>query len=200
MLAKHGLSLRAHAPMLRYVQHVPHAVQQKEAAAPAAPQDHHERSLRDGVPRRSHRGAHARHLQLPKPRVERALQDPPSTPGLRSRILRQGQRRVRRRFNRRRHRLRSPDPLRRNNQRMAADTQLTRQASETGRIAPTRNEVHEMRGHSDIPDRHCDRSGQFRSPKLLLPGSERRVGHALPRRARAGVAVAGDKVGRREGF
>ena len=149
MLAKHGLSLRAHAPIIRYVQHVPHAVQQKEAAAaaaPCAPQDHHERSLRDGVPRRSHRGPHARDLQLSKSRVERELQHPPSTPGLRSRILRQGQRRVRRRFNRRRHRLRSPDPLRRNHQRMAADTQLTRQASETGRIAPTRNEVHEMRG------------------------------------------------------
>ena len=73
---------------------------------------------------------------------------------------------------------------------MVADTQLTQQASETRRIAPTRNEVHEMRGQSDIPMWHHDRSGPFRSPKLLLPGSERRVGQALPRCAHAGVIVA----------
>uniref|UniRef100_A0A7N2M9Y3 Uncharacterized protein n=1 Tax=Quercus lobata TaxID=97700 RepID=A0A7N2M9Y3_QUELO len=33
---------------------------------------------------------------------------------------------------------------------MATDAQLTRQASKTGHIAPTRNEVHEMRGKLDI--------------------------------------------------
>ena len=74
-------------------------------------------------------------------------------------------------------------------------TQLARQAFEIGRITPTRNEVHEMRGQSDIPVQHHDRSGPFRSPKLLLPGSERRVGHALPRHARAEVAVAGVACG-----
>ena len=73
---------------------------------------------------------------------------------------------------------------------MATDTQLTRQASETRRIAPTRNEVHEMRGQSDIPMRHHDQSRLFQSPKLLLLGLERRVGQALPRCAHAGVIVA----------
>ena len=52
-----------------------------------------------------------------------------------------------------------------------------------------------MRGQSDIPVWHHDRFGPFRSPKLLLPGSERRVGHALPRHARTEVAVAGVACG-----
>ena len=73
---------------------------------------------------------------------------------------------------------------------MAVDTRLTRQASETGRIAPTRNEVHEMQGQSDIPVRHHDQPGPFQSPKLLHPGSKRRVSQALPRCAHARVAVA----------
>ena len=74
-------------------------------------------------------------------------------------------------------------------------TQLTWQAFKTGHITPTRNKVHEMRGQSDIPVQHHDRSGPFQSPKLLLPGSERRVGHALPRHTRAKVAVAGVACG-----
>ena len=87
--------------------------------------------------------------------------EPPCTPGLRSQILRQRQRRVQRRFNQRHHRFRSPDPLWRNHQWRATDAQLTQQSFETGCIAPTRNEVHEMRGQSDIPVRHQDRSDHF---------------------------------------
>lgn len=55
-----------------------------------------------------------------------------------------------------------------------------------------------MRGESFVPVRHRGRSGPFRSPKLLLSGSARGVGDAVPGRARAGVAIAGDRVGRRE--